>query len=255
MVFFSGTDNSEIMDNSEFYNYYLSIIVNNKENICGKIAFRGKTEETTVRNISFRGNNGEIKAQTLQEKTEKEVVFIYNCSIIKESEVLVDGDYSKRVDDIIQEAAKKESEKVITIAPTSLGKQGEFEWWWKDRENKEYKQEITEDEHVEEFTANLLSLDNLNTDDLDTVLKNVKKKFGVKLNSKNETEVEIYVKTVVDNINRMYHLFFEDKQEKDYVATMEMVCELLAEYCTGNWVADMLYTALVIKFEEETYLV
>ena len=126
-VFFSGTDNSEIMDNSEFYNYYLSIIVNNKENVCGKIAFRGKTNETTVRNITFRGNNGEEKSQILEEKQEKEVVFIHNCTILKETATLVDGSYSKRVDEIIQQAAKKEAERA-TIAPKELGKQGEFDW-------------------------------------------------------------------------------------------------------------------------------
>lgn len=46
-VFFSGTDNEEINENSEFHNYYLSLIVNNKEEMCAKIAFRTKVKENT----------------------------------------------------------------------------------------------------------------------------------------------------------------------------------------------------------------
>ena len=254
-VFFSQTDNSEIIDNSEFYNYYLSLIVNNKENMCAKIAFRGKSEESIVRNISYRGNDGSYKNTTYNEKVEKDVVFIYNCKIEKDSEILVDGSYSTRVDEIIQQAAKKKAEKAFSTK-TPVGKQSSFSWMWDDDFNysKGAAQEITEDAHVAEFTANLLSLDNLNSDDLDTVLKSLKKKFGHKKNDKNEVDVDLYVKTVVENVNRLYHLFFEDKKEEDYVNTMEMVCELLAEYCSGNWVADEIYTALVLKFEEESQI-
>jgi proteasome lid subunit RPN8/RPN11 len=46
-VFFSGTDMSELIDNSEFHNYYVSLIVNNFMETTAKVAFRGEPISST----------------------------------------------------------------------------------------------------------------------------------------------------------------------------------------------------------------
>lgn len=82
-VFFSSTDKEEILDNSEFYNYYLSLIVNNINEMTAKIAFRVKGNGTINRKLTFNDINGNPKTIDDVENFSDTSVFIYNCNIIK----------------------------------------------------------------------------------------------------------------------------------------------------------------------------
>lgn len=251
-VFFSDTDMSEIKDNSEFYNYYLSLIVNNKEDMCAKIAFRGKNKEEIKRNISFKGTNGVLQTKTISTEVEKDVIFLYNCQIIKPTEVLVDEEYSKRVVKVIEKAKKLEEESKIKSYKSLYPQQKSlFEEETIDY-NKAYGKLYNVHSDVEEFTASLLSLDALNTDSVEDVLKSLKKKFGNKLSEKNETEIEIFVKTICENFNRMYHTYFDDTEELVLTDTLEQICDVLETFATGNWVADEIYAGLIVLHGELT---
>lgn len=76
-TFFSGTDMDEIKENSEFYNFYLSFIVNNVIDCTAKIAFRGKEEASSIKAKNQQGKEYIIKnAVPVAEK-----VFTYDCDI------------------------------------------------------------------------------------------------------------------------------------------------------------------------------
>ena len=47
MVFFSGTDWSELEDNASNHNYYLSLIVNNFMDFCAKVCFIAEAKNET----------------------------------------------------------------------------------------------------------------------------------------------------------------------------------------------------------------
>lgn len=247
-VFFSGTDNSEINDNSEFHNYYLSLIVNNKEEICAKVAFRGKNKEEVKRIVNYKGNNGISQTMTITSNIEKEVIFHYNCTILKEEENLVSESFAKRTQEIIQNAAKK-----IQNFKTDFNqyKSNKSQTMMFDNWDKSYQSPIIEEnENIEEFTSTLISLDKLNSDNLETTLKNLKKKFGARLTEKNEIEVDIYTNSIMENFSKFYHDYFDDKEEICLENTLENVCELLEQYAVGNWIADVIYTKLIVLYEK-----
>lgn len=80
-VFFSGTDTDEIRDNSEFHNYYFSLIVNNKNEMTAKVAFRGKQKVRSATSYSYKGDNGAEKTGFYETESESEICYVYNCKI------------------------------------------------------------------------------------------------------------------------------------------------------------------------------
>lgn len=253
-VFFSGTDNSEINENSEFHNYYLSLIVNNKEEMSAKIAFRGKNEETIQRNVSFKGTNGIPQTMKIDSKVEKDVIFHYKCDIVKEDVEVITDNFKKRVEQIIENSKKKELFKQAKVYQAQLfdNKQSLLEQFEKSENLKEIKksEESSHDDTILEFTATLISLDRLNTKSIEQVLKDLKKKFGVAPTEKNEVELDLYSSTIIENFSDFYHDFYQDSIEECMMDTFEEVCDILEEYSTGNWIADHLYTNLIVHFEE-----
>ena len=98
-VFFSGTDNEELTDNVRNYNYYLSLIVNNKYELCARVAFLG---EIGGRNISFKGKDGKLFELTT-EKTE--CCFYHEMDVVSEKGE-VDEFFVKQYDAVLKDAYK-----------------------------------------------------------------------------------------------------------------------------------------------------
>jgi len=244
-VFFSGTDRDEISENSEFYNYYISLIVNNKEEMCAKIAFRGKTKEEVKRSVSYKGDNGKSKTFTVNNSTEKEVVYIYNCDILKQEDELVDEYYKNRVNYIIQEAEKK---KVVELSKhTTFREQPKF---WTE-EPLDYNTPSSHSDNLNNFVCTLLSLDNLNIEtNVAKELSAVRKKLGLNLSTKNETDVKIYCQSICENFTKFYNDYFSDPINECLIDTLEETIEILEEYCASNWVADQVYSTLICYYEE-----
>lgn len=82
-VFFSGTDTTEIMDNSAHHNYYLSLIVNNINEMTAKVAFRVHRTSTHTNELKYNDLNGVPVITTDYDVKKQESVFIYDCNIIK----------------------------------------------------------------------------------------------------------------------------------------------------------------------------
>ena len=82
-VFFSGTDTQEIIDNSEFHNYYLSLIVNNRNQMLAQVAYRVTTETETKKSTWFKDLLGSIisKKDVMAEK--QTTVCVYETRISK----------------------------------------------------------------------------------------------------------------------------------------------------------------------------
>lgn len=255
-VWFSGVDMSEITENSEFYNYYLSVISNNKEEICAKIAFRGTSKEEVKKVINYKGENGEPKTFTINTKEEKDVVFLYNCEIIKDTEELVDDSYKQRVAKIIQDALLKETEKQIKYQSYQQGKQNTLfdSMTFQEKSNYNWlnppKEESSHSDEIEGFVASLVALDHLNSDNLTETLKKVRKRFGASLNDKNETEVSLYCQTVCENFQNYYHTYYDDITEESLLDVLEETYEILEEHAVTNWLADELYSSLVVMYDE-----
>jgi len=109
-VYFSGTDMSELQDNSASHNFYLSLIVNNYMDFCAKVAFRGGVDmETEVLNYYALDENGEKYAIDESKFTvKKEKLYIHDCIIESPREsVTVDSDFAQKVNGIIEAAKVK----------------------------------------------------------------------------------------------------------------------------------------------------
>ena len=99
--YFSGTDMEELEDNTEFHNYYLSLIVNNKREMVAKVAFKGaiKSYECT----DEQGNPWNLKL-----KVERKTMFTFDCKIIKPSNVFnVPKEFADRTHQVIKECDEK----------------------------------------------------------------------------------------------------------------------------------------------------
>lgn len=84
-VFFSGTDLSELVDNSPSHNYYLSFIVNNKMEMTAKVAVFAKVEDEVKVSYKALQSNGtpyNMSEGTLKVSSSK--VFAYDCEILLE---------------------------------------------------------------------------------------------------------------------------------------------------------------------------
>jgi len=88
-TFFSGTDTGELIENSENYNWLLSLIVNFSNQFSAKLAFRGKREVeisgNTKLKLLFKNRLGKfiekINDQDNSKKIEEDVVFIADFDI------------------------------------------------------------------------------------------------------------------------------------------------------------------------------
>ena len=96
-TFFSGTDLSELYDNSETIKPYLSIIINNRYEFSAKLAFR--TTRTSVNKYSYQDINYNPCEAT--ELLEEEVIMIYDCDVITpKKELTVDEFFLKQFEAI-----------------------------------------------------------------------------------------------------------------------------------------------------------
>jgi len=90
-VFFSGTDNGELVDNCGFHNFYVSLIVNNKNEMCAKIAFKAKTTSENHITVSYLDQEGKERQKRLMNKKEDESIYVYKCKIFKPTEAVEDS--------------------------------------------------------------------------------------------------------------------------------------------------------------------
>lgn len=108
-TFFSGTDMDELFDNAPNHNFYLSLIVNNFMDMIAKVAFIGKSKGGVV--YESRNSVGDFYSLKLG-KTPKDVLFTYDCSIIKfEEDLGVPEAFEDRYTEIVEENIRLQQER------------------------------------------------------------------------------------------------------------------------------------------------
>lgn len=80
-VFFSGEDMSELQDNAKFYDFYLSLIVNNKSQMTAKIAFEGEIEKKSKIISKYINSERVTKSLENEEIINEVVLFTADCDI------------------------------------------------------------------------------------------------------------------------------------------------------------------------------
>lgn len=107
-VFFSGTDDDELIENSEFHNFYFSLIVNNKNEMCAKVAFRAKLTSSVNTTVYYKDENGNDTSNEVVNNNEEQSVCCYNCDIIKPD---LGGELDSRFLQVKERKEKEEKEE------------------------------------------------------------------------------------------------------------------------------------------------
>lgn len=109
-VFFSLTDNEEISENCGFHNFYLSLIVNNKNEMCAKIAFKAKVKSVVNSTFTFKNQEGKDKTNELKSEKEVDGVFVYKCKVDPPLGGVVEDTFKSRFQELRTTKKKKEEE-------------------------------------------------------------------------------------------------------------------------------------------------
>jgi len=117
-VFFSGTDNSELVDNCVFHNFYVSLIVNNRNEMCAKIAFKAETTSENKITISFMNQEGKKTEKNLVGKKEGEAIYVYKCEVLKPGESVEDS-FKSRFQELKEAKELKEKARKAAAATNS----------------------------------------------------------------------------------------------------------------------------------------
>lgn len=82
-VFFSGTDNDELKENSSAHVFYLSLIVNNNMDACAKIAYQAYLpEEELKRDLVAKNEKDQLfTVKTLTINLKKQILCVHDCEI------------------------------------------------------------------------------------------------------------------------------------------------------------------------------
>ncbi len=115
-VFFSSTDQEELIRSSEFYNFYLSLIVNSFMEFTAKVAFRGKAKISS----NFTAINEKGKEYKLSNPV-KEKTTVYTYDTVIYDPVNISTEFAQRADKIMK-AADERDKKIEKQRLSSLPK-------------------------------------------------------------------------------------------------------------------------------------
>jgi hypothetical protein len=115
-VYFSGTDWSELEDNSPNHNFYLSLIVNNKMEFCAKVAFIVENQGETRISFVAKDEDGIPYEFTKENEADKKLV-TYDCKVTPQS-VAITKSFKDKVDGIITTAKRS---KTVTYGSFGRG--------------------------------------------------------------------------------------------------------------------------------------
>lgn len=249
-VFFSGTDNEELEDNSPCHNFYLSLIVNNFMDFTAKVAVHAKVETTLPATYFASNGKGELYSAFQQDlKIAKDVVLVYDCEINSPKvEVEVDKWFSDSVDAIIKKADEDDKKK-----KTNYGRGYGGHWNrganWNTGGNE--SPELTE---IEEMTILFLAggLNHVNVSSVEDALNrlaNITRNF-------NEDSIVALAKGLLKKYPAIFDKIFPPQggQEDltEFIMYTEQMCEILEdEQNNYNFISPILdeLKELVIQCE------
>jgi proteasome lid subunit RPN8/RPN11 len=239
-AFFSGTDIKELEDNSKLYNYYISLIVDFKEEYQCKIVFPSKSKSTTTSKIKDQnGNNIEVI-------TEKEEISLLSGDLIVklENDVNIDKWIVDRYNKVKEEKAKVlaktytpngynsfNNKRPVGFNPLSQ----EYPSLFKNDHLRIKEEDKVEDDLIEKFLIELLTL---GVQDGDEDVVDVIKDFD------EEELIESYIEAISMNVEIFHFNIFGteeglDSNLKDALEYLELFntsdnCKLLIKKLTNE---------------------
>lgn len=252
-TFFSGTDEDEMALNSEFHNYYLSIVVNNKLEITGRVGFRGRDMDHIYE--CRRGNGSIYKLAT---NINDDVMFLYDIAIDKEIPKSINNVFVKRLVEIKHKKEvedknekelkerqervwkrnkqlKKEKEKGKKVFPP--GKQlGAWEWG----------EETNSDFDEDQFASFWILFGELGSEgvDFDDAIEQLNAKFTT------EQDVTQYVNDLIGNSVELFTRYYIGYHQHDIITEFgELYEELEIRSSKYPFLVDMM-SGIAVFLEE-----
>lgn len=242
-TFFSGTDNEEVNENSEFQNPYLSIIVNNKGDYSAKIAFRG---QAISKSISY--TYLDVDGSTRQKKVEREqeVVITYPCKCI--DPICTDEMFIKQLKEICK--SKPHSYKSGNNKGYGMNFQtplfddedpyGLDDW---NQDDPIDYPDLKSNDIVEDFFPFVLMNGSIGVSHSMTFDRSIT--LIGQMIKKQEFDIRSYVEQVYNNFPVLVQEFYgEESDEYDTaISLLELLVEQLEQY--GNKTSDKIYSEFV----------
>lgn len=193
-TYFSSTDMSELADNAQQHQYYLSLIVNNATDLCAKVGVAVEQEMNIQGKRTFRGLTGMFSKPF--NKTVKETVLEhYNCDIYT---------YEPEVEDWFKARTKKIIEDAKPKSFTPVGYQRGFEFA---QALEPYNQQT-----VVKFIAKYLAGDLTYTGTVYKALEEIEK---------NTQPTKVFVTSMSNGFDVFYDDYFEeDGHQLDVISKM-----------------------------------
>lgn len=218
-VFLSGTDWSEVEDNTPNHNYYLFVVVNNKLDILAKVSYVSKST------VIGQARDDEGNFYNPFEGQEKEFLVVYDCDVnIIPNIIEVSEEFTSHVEDIMK---PKSLTTYSTSKDSKIGKSytinsfEDYEWAnWHYRENSLKKvtkkgesavknkdpynevSKLWEEGEIDDFIKFLL--EDESTDKFSTYME-VLEFYGYL-----QIDPSTIAQSVKKEFNSLYNLFFED---------------------------------------------
>ena len=131
-VFYSGTDQQELLTNSKSHNFYLSVVVNNKLDIIGRIGISATIEtevEAEYQGLDEKGNSYSLGTSKIKVKEEK--LFYIDCDMIYNRPTLaMEEEFLDNISAILKPKTTFKSTtsfpKKTTAKPLTMPKQADY---------------------------------------------------------------------------------------------------------------------------------
>ena len=231
-TYFSGTDMSELNDNSEFHNYYLSLIVNNFMDMTAKIAYRATTEGFSYTAIDENGNNYSKKLHLPQT-----YLIIHNCTIESPTEEInITKEFADRVAYIKKpkKVAKSEQWK-IGFNSIDIGADWDIDKDLLGIKDNQLSLDIEKVSDHFDFTKCLLRLGTkVSGDSVEGAIDDLYSQIG------GEEQGIQAVKQMAEEYEDLFNYFFQGKHEyysQDSLEILQKVLKILQEYA-DLWVEE-----------------
>lgn len=119
-VFYSATDQAELKTNSKAHNFYLSVVVNNKLDIIGRIGISALAEtvvQTSYKGLDENGKPYDLEPASLKVKNEK--LFYIDCDMVYEKpKSAIEEEFLDNVSTILKPKVKSYTKKTTPISNT-----------------------------------------------------------------------------------------------------------------------------------------
>ena len=251
-VFYSGTDQQELLTNSKSHNFYLSVVVNNKLDIIGRIGISATIEtevEAEYQGLDEKGNSYNLGTSKIKVKEEK--LFYIDCDMAYNKPVsAMEEEFLDNINTILKPKttfkSTTSSPKKITAKPSTMTKQAAYIDSTYRGDN--YWDDFSFDYNNRNFPSNRTSKVNYSKSSVNTVLKKECENFLLKCFGYDDTDGEVEV-----TLRDTYEVFDEylESEEMTMPEIMENFVSFFSMHFESHFHNTIYGTELIISTIEE----